>query len=815
MRYATHAERSAANYLGEDPHDNAPMPLDFYVWVIRNPARTLLVDTGFSADMAVRRGRRYLASPVDLLKQIGIAAESVEDIVVTHMHYDHAGNIAAFPKARLHLQEKEMAYCTGRCMCHAAMRSSFEARDVAQAVERLHAGQLVFHDGDAEIAPGVSLHLIGGHTAGLQVVRVATERAGWCWPAMPRITGTTCAPAGRFPSCSTWAGCWTAIAASRNWRTGRSTSFPGMTGGWRAFRPCAARTGSWRCTGIPSTPRGARKSPRAAAGLRGSVGAWTWERTLMKAIAVAIVGMGPRGLTVLERILEHAHSLPEASRLDIEVFEPGDCGQGVHPAGQSDHLLINTVASQVTMFAPGSVAGGEEGLSLVQWAHLSGYRRHGDRYLRTFEDSGRAITDADHLPRSLLGEYLSWVYRRVVGLLPAHVGVYHHKTRVVDIARHDGGFELALENGARRAADYVFLTTGHGYRKPSAEDRQFLSFVERRKRVNPSLEYYPSPYPIHALAQIPATATVGIQGFGLTAHDVIAALTTGRGGRRRGRGRRPALPALRQSRACCSRATAFRARHQPERTYRPAPGALFHAAGRAVRRQARIAASGDGRLDFQEDVLPRSSRKWPTHRAAATGRDVDAATLVPSQAERDAIEDILWSLRKRQFASLAEFRVFRCAGRADLREAEAGNLGSPVKAATDVLRDTREALRSAVGVRRIDARVAPLLRGRVQRRHQPHFLWSAQASQSRIPAHAAGIIDIAGGPGARLRGRGRRAVPIEARYGERVETSQADVLIVARLDAYSPLTDASPLSDNLLGRGLVRPYLNGGYHPAA
>ena len=194
----------------------------------------------------------------------------------------------------------------------------------------------------------------------------------------------------------------------------------------------------------------------------------------------------------------------------------------------------------------------------MQWAHLSGYRRHGDRYLRTFEDSGRAITDADHLPRSLLGEYLSWVYRRVVGLLPAHVGVYHHKTRVVDIARHDGGFELALENGARRAADYVFLTTGHGYRKPSAEDRQFLSFVERRRRVNPSLEYYPSPYPIHALAQIPATATVGIQGFGLTAHDVIAALTTGRGGRYV----EDAAGDLRYQRSgksracCCSRATA-------------------------------------------------------------------------------------------------------------------------------------------------------------------------------------------------------------------------------------------------------------------
>ena len=209
--------------------------------------------------------------------------------------------------------------------------------------------------------------------------------------------------------------------------------------------------------------------------------------------------------------------------------------------------------------------------------------------------------------RSLLGEYLSWVYRRVVGLLPAHVGVYHHKTRVVDIARHDGGFELALENGARRAADYVFLTTGHGYRKPSAEDRQFLSFVERRRRVNPSLEYYPSPYPIHALAQIPATATVGIQGFGLTAHDVIAALTTGRGGRYvedaagdlryQRSGKEPGL--LLFSRNCLP----FAARHQPERTYRPAPGALF-AAGRAVPSAGTDRSQRRRPAGFQEDVLP-------------------------------------------------------------------------------------------------------------------------------------------------------------------------------------------------------------------
>ena len=456
----------------------------------------------------------------------------------------------------------------------------------------------------------------------------------------------------------------------------------------------------------------------------------------------------------------------------------------------------------------------------MQWAHLSGYRRHGDRYLRTFEDSGRAITDADHLPRSLLGEYLSWVYRRVVGLLPAHVGVYHHKTRVVDIARHDGGFELALENGARRAADYVFLTTGHGYRKPSAEDRQFLSFVERRRRVNPSLEYYPSPYPIHALAQIPATATVGIQGFGLTAHDVIAALTTGRGGRyvedaagdlRYQRSGEPGL--LLFSRNCLPFAArginqkGLTGRHQAR---------YFTPQAVQSRRQARIAASGDGRLDFQEDVLPLIIQEMAyAHRVAATGREVDAATFVPSQAERDAIEDILWPLRKRQFASLAEFRAFRCAGARRPARGRGGQSGQSGEGGHGRAARYARGAAQRRGVRWIDARVAPLLRGRVQRRHQPHFLWSAQASQSRIPGAARGRDHRhRRRTGARLRADEAGArFRIEARYGERVETSQADVLIVARLDAYSPLTDASPLSDNLLGRGLVRPYLNGGYHP--
>ncbi len=71
-----------------------------------------------------------------------------------------------------------MAYCTGRCMCHPSMRFPFEVEDVTKMVRRVHEGKVQFHDGDSELAPGITLHHVGGHTMGLQFVRVKTQR-GW------------------------------------------------------------------------------------------------------------------------------------------------------------------------------------------------------------------------------------------------------------------------------------------------------------------------------------------------------------------------------------------------------------------------------------------------------------------------------------------------------------------------------------------------------------------------------------------------------------------------------------------------------------
>jgi glyoxylase-like metal-dependent hydrolase (beta-lactamase superfamily II) len=102
----------------------------------------------------------------------------VDDVVITHMHYDHAGTIEDYPQARLHLQEREMQFVAGVPMMDPAVRQLFELADVTGVVSALHTDRLALHAGDAEVAPGLSLHLVQGHTPGMQVVRVYTER-GW------------------------------------------------------------------------------------------------------------------------------------------------------------------------------------------------------------------------------------------------------------------------------------------------------------------------------------------------------------------------------------------------------------------------------------------------------------------------------------------------------------------------------------------------------------------------------------------------------------------------------------------------------------
>lgn len=175
IRYARRDARRSEHFIGGDPHEG-PMPMDYFLWAIIGAGRTIVVDAGFTAETAVKRKREFLRCPIEALRLIGVEAETVRDVVLTHLHYDHVGNFHRFPVAQFHLQEAEMHYATGHYMRYARLRHSFEVEDVAGIIRLTYADRVTFHDGPAEVAPGVTLHPVGGHSDGLQFVRVSTRR---------------------------------------------------------------------------------------------------------------------------------------------------------------------------------------------------------------------------------------------------------------------------------------------------------------------------------------------------------------------------------------------------------------------------------------------------------------------------------------------------------------------------------------------------------------------------------------------------------------------------------------------------------------
>lgn len=176
IRYGHAVRKPGDVFLSGDPHD-APGEMDYFVWLIRGQdGREIVVDTGFGPEAATKR-KRTLLRPVDqALAQMGVNCATVQDVVITHMHYDHAGNLGLFPSARFHLQDTEISFATGRFMCHPVLSHAYDVEDVCCMVRRVYAGRVKFHDGDAILAPGITLHRVGGHAHGLMAVRVATRR---------------------------------------------------------------------------------------------------------------------------------------------------------------------------------------------------------------------------------------------------------------------------------------------------------------------------------------------------------------------------------------------------------------------------------------------------------------------------------------------------------------------------------------------------------------------------------------------------------------------------------------------------------------
>jgi glyoxylase-like metal-dependent hydrolase (beta-lactamase superfamily II) len=174
LRYAFRTESFKGEHFhgyAADCHDR--WPIDYFTWVIVQGGVPYVFDTGFTREEAERRGARtYLGSPVELLGELGFGAEDVPVVVLSHLHYDHTGHLADYPNARVVVQASELEFWEGpfsRRGAYLHLRPDADLRSLRSLVD---AGRVDLLDGDAEVGPGITVHLVGGHTAGTQVVRV-------------------------------------------------------------------------------------------------------------------------------------------------------------------------------------------------------------------------------------------------------------------------------------------------------------------------------------------------------------------------------------------------------------------------------------------------------------------------------------------------------------------------------------------------------------------------------------------------------------------------------------------------------------------
>ena len=173
-KYGSRRARRGEVFLNETVDPDGEIDMAYYFWVIRNASRTILVDTGFAAGVGIQRGRTVHADPLDLFARLGVAPETAPDIIVSHAHYDHIGNLAAFERSAVTIARAELEFWASPMRRRGDFAALTESSEIDALLAADREGRVIAIDGPFEFAPGVRLIPVGGHTPGQLMVEVET-----------------------------------------------------------------------------------------------------------------------------------------------------------------------------------------------------------------------------------------------------------------------------------------------------------------------------------------------------------------------------------------------------------------------------------------------------------------------------------------------------------------------------------------------------------------------------------------------------------------------------------------------------------------
>src|SRR5881396_1715933 len=174
LKYAERDTTACGFFYREHSHET--ITLHYFVWLILGGRHPVLLDTGFQEDDVERRGIRNYVRPSVMVERMGVKVADIPIALISHLHYDHWAGHRLFPASEFWIQKDEVAFWTGRFGRYEAFSQSQNVGALANLVPLNYAQRLRIVEGEVEVLPGLRVHRVGGHTAGLQIVSVETAR---------------------------------------------------------------------------------------------------------------------------------------------------------------------------------------------------------------------------------------------------------------------------------------------------------------------------------------------------------------------------------------------------------------------------------------------------------------------------------------------------------------------------------------------------------------------------------------------------------------------------------------------------------------